>query len=83
MATKAKKNTDGNSEVTKWPYGKNNYIVFALALLVIILGFYTLSTGSITLAPILLVLGYCVLLPIALIIKANPEEDRSPQADQS
>ncbi len=83
MATKAKKNANGNGEETKWPYGKKNYIVFALALLVIIVGFYTLSTGSITLAPILLVLGYCVLLPIALIIKGKPEEDDSPQANQS
>ena len=83
MATKAKKSTNGDGEETKWPYGKKNYIVFALALLVILVGFYTLSTGSITLAPILLVLGYCVLLPIALIIKGKPEEDESPQTDQS
>jgi len=29
------------------------------------------------------VLGYCVLLPIALIIKGKPEEDDSPQPKQS
>lgn len=74
MAVKAKKSDTVDNE-GKWPYGKNNYIVFAIALLVIIIGFITLGQGSITLAPILLVLGYCVLLPIALMIKGKPEEE--------
>ena len=82
MATKTKKTTNGPGEEAKWPYGKKNYIVFAAALIVIIIGFYTLSTGSITLAPILLVLGYCVLLPVALIIKDKPEEGDSAQPGQ-
>ena len=82
MATKAKKTGQGNSEETRWPYGKKNYIIFAAALIVIIIGFWTLSTGSITLAPILLVVGYCVLLPVALIIKDKPEEDDSAQPEQ-
>jgi uncharacterized membrane protein HdeD (DUF308 family) len=83
MATKAKKTASNSNDEVKWPYGKRNYIVLALALIVIILGFITLAQGSITLAPILLVVGYCVLLPIALIIKGKPEEDETPQADQS
>jgi uncharacterized membrane protein HdeD (DUF308 family) len=84
MATKTKKTANSNSnDEVKWPYGKKNYIFLALALIVIILGFITLAQGSITLAPILLVVGYCVLLPIALIIKGKPEEDEAPQADQS
>lgn len=73
MATKSKK-TDSVDNEAKWPYGKKNYIFFAIALAVIIIGFITLGQGSITLAPILLVLGYCVLLPIALMIKDNGKE---------
>lgn len=82
MATKAKKN-NGPGDESKWPYGKKNYLIFAAALIVIIVGFWTLAEGSITLAPILLVAGYCVLLPIALIIKDKPEESDSTQPDQS
>ena len=53
----------------KWPFGTKNYLVFALGLLSIILGYVFLSHGSITLAPILLVLGYCVIIPVAIMIK--------------
>lgn len=53
----------------KWPFGRKNYILFGLALAVIVLGFFFLSTGDITLAPILLVAGYCVLVPWAILAK--------------
>jgi len=49
-------------------FGIKNYVLGAAGLLSIILGFLSLSRGSITLAPILLVLGYCVIVPIALLI---------------
>jgi hypothetical protein len=42
---------------------------FALALAVIVIGYLTLAAGSITLAPILLVLGYCVLVPVAIVFR--------------
>ena len=58
----------------KWPFGPKNYILFAVALVVIIVGYISLGQGSITLAPILLILGYCVLVPLAIWIKGKPEE---------
>jgi hypothetical protein len=51
------------------PFGKSNVILFALGILAVILGFVTLASGSETLAPILLVLGYCVIIPISIIWK--------------
>lgn len=77
MATKAKKKEEVSEEAVKWPFGPRNYIVFGAALVSIILGYIALGKGSITLAPILLVFGYCVLVPIALIIKGRPEEDQA------
>ena len=47
-------------------FGTRNYAALGIALACILLGFYLLSTGSITAAPILLVLGYCVLIPYGL-----------------
>lgn len=73
MAEKTKKNNLIDDEF-EWPFGKKNYLVLALAIVVIVIGYITLSQGSITLAPILLVLGYCVLIPIALIIRGRDEE---------
>ncbi len=73
MAVKTKKPAKESQDQVKWPFGKRNYLVFALALVVIIIGYITLGQGSITLAPILLVLGYCVLIPVALIIRGRPK----------
>jgi len=68
-ATKAR----ATEEEIRWPFGPRNYLVFALALVVIIVGYITLGSGSMTLAPFLLVVGYCVLIPVAILIKGKPE----------
>ncbi len=65
----------------RWPFGTRNYIMLAVALVVIIIGYIALGQGSITLAPILLVIGYCVLVPIALIIK-DPSRRPDPAPEE-
>ncbi|MCH8027080.1 MAG: hypothetical protein IID63_03040 [candidate division Zixibacteria bacterium] len=82
MAAKLKKKQNNNSEEFKWPFGRRNYMFFGAAMLSIILGYIALGQGSITLAPILLVLGYCVLVPVSLIIKGDPDQDESEIADR-
>jgi hypothetical protein len=52
--------------------------LFAIGIFVIVIGYITLGYGSITLAPILLVLGYCVIIPIAIIINGGREKPREP-----
>ena len=47
-------------------FGPKNYIVLGGALVSLVLGYWLLSRGSTTLAPVLLVLGYCVLFPVGL-----------------
>jgi hypothetical protein len=42
-------------------------LFWGIALLTIVAGFFDLSRGGITIGPILLVLGYCVLVPIAIL----------------
>jgi hypothetical protein len=51
------------------PFGKKNYLIFGLAAVVILAGYIALSKGSITLAPILLLLGYLVLIPMGILAK--------------
>ncbi|MEO0085153.1 MAG: hypothetical protein ABIK37_00840 [candidate division WOR-3 bacterium] len=48
---------------------KKNYIIMGIGLATIVAGFISLSAGSITLAPLLLVIGYCVLIPLGLLLK--------------
>ncbi len=45
-----------------------NYAAFALGLISIVVGYVLLDRGSVTAAPLLLVLGYAVLLPVALVL---------------
>ena len=74
MANKSKK-TNESAQSTQWPFGKKNYILFAIALVVIVVGFITLGQGSMTIAPILLVLGYCVMIPWAILSKGKREPE--------
>jgi hypothetical protein len=61
-------------EKTSLPFGPKNYLLMGAALVVIIIGYFSLSSGSITLAPILLVLGYCVLFPLGIIWGGSREK---------
>ena len=51
------------------PFGKKNFIIFGVAAVVILAGYVALSKGSITLAPILLLAGYLVLIPWGILAK--------------
>jgi hypothetical protein len=65
----------------KWPFGKKNYMWFGIAVVVMILGYVALGMGSETLAPFLLVIAYCVLVPVAIMVKDEPKSDgeQSPE----
>ena len=60
-----------------WSFGKVNYQLFGISLLIIVIGYLLMATGetnsiqSIKLAPILLDIGYCVILPISIIYKSK------------
>ena len=60
-----------------WSFGKTNYLIFLGGLLLIVFGYIIMAMGevdsfqSITLAPIMLFLGYVVAIPIALIYRTK------------
>ena len=47
-------------------FGPRNYVLLIAAVISLVLGYWLLSRGSTGVAPILLVLGYCVLFPLGL-----------------
>ena len=47
-------------------YGPRNFVLLGTAACCVALGYLLLARGSTTAAPILLVLGYCVLFPVGL-----------------
>ena len=50
-----------------------NSLLLVLALCVLGIGYVALSRGSTTLAPVLLVLGYCVFVPASLLLRGRVE----------
>jgi len=54
-------------------WGLQNSLLLGIALLVLGFGYVELSRGSTTLAPVLLVLGYCVLVPASLLLRGRVE----------
>ena len=53
---------------SRMPLSPRNMIVIGAALLAIGAGYMVLSAGSPSAAAVLLVLGYCVLLPLGIVI---------------
>jgi hypothetical protein len=62
------------------PFTHKNRMLFAVGLAAIVLGYLALSVPpadgflSLTLAPLLLVIGYCVLIPLALLAKEDRDQ---------
>jgi xanthine/uracil permease len=55
-------------------FGRNNYLFLGIGIFLVIVGFIFLGTGDITIAPILLVLGYCVAIPIGILLQPKKDE---------
>lgn len=61
--------TGGAKTENSLPFQRKNYILFGVGIFAILLGYLFLSRDSITLAPLLLVAGYCVIIPLAIALK--------------
>ncbi len=63
---------------------KKSIIAFAAGVVLIGLGFERLAAGSMTLAPFLLVLGYCVAIPVAIMLRDTGDgSDTAEMASES
>jgi hypothetical protein len=77
--------------VVALPFNKSNYQILGGGLLCIILGYIALAqepwngTMPLVVAPILLVLGYCVLIPIGILFRrrTSSEEPAQPLEQRS
>lgn len=63
----------------KFYWNKTNSIIFAAGIISIIIGYIFLARESLTLAPILLVLGYAVLIPVSLVYKGWLKKEENSQ----
>ena len=73
MSTDKKQNN--LSLFDSWAFGKLNYILFSIGLALVIFGYIFMASGdvnsfqSLTLAPVMLFLGYIVVIPISLVYR--------------
>ena len=64
-----------NRLFSSWSFSKINYQLFFAGLFVIILGYVLMATGetesvqAIKVSPIVLIIGYCILIPLAILYK--------------
>lgn len=58
-----------------WAFSTRNYILFGIGLALVIIGYFVMAAGevnsfqSLTLAPIMLFVGYIIFIPAALIYR--------------
>lgn len=60
-----------------WAFKRINYIIFFIGVLFIVFGYIVMATGtvnsfqSLTLAPIMLFIGYIIIIPTSLIYRGK------------
>jgi hypothetical protein len=54
-------------------WGRLNSLLMAAGLAILVAGYLLLSKGDISLAPVLLVLGYVVLVPASLLVRGKAQ----------
>ena len=75
---------EGNKETKHWlselPFSKTNYLLFIAGLFVIVLGYILMGSGelnsaqSLTVSPIVLLIGYLVIIPVAIMFKKSDKD---------
>lgn len=87
--TNRRPTTRGRRKILKgktMPFTRKNYLLFFIGLVVIFIGYIALSRPpasnfwSLTVAPILLVVGYCVIIPIAIMLKSGGDSQEKEKS---
>ena len=69
------KSNDSSSLFESWTFSRTNYILFVSGLVLIIIGYIIMGNGnvdsfqSLTIAPLMLFIGYIILIPSAIIYR--------------
>ena len=86
MAKTEKKNIKKPANAGILPLERENFIIMGVGLIIIILGYIALSENKVegfmplVVAPILLVLGYCVIIPFGIMYR---KKDKSASAQDA
>lgn len=77
----------GTSKTSHWlselPFSKVNYGLFLLGIFVIALGYFLMATGdlnstqSLSVSPVVLLIGYLVIIPFAIMYRGSEKKTDS------
>jgi H+/gluconate symporter-like permease len=76
------------SEEKFLPFKRQNYIIFSVGIFLIILGYFALAQGpydsfsSLSVAPVLLVIGYCIVIPFAILYRGGKTESAETSTEK-
>ena len=79
--TESRSSSKKKVQVESLPFTKTNYQILGLGLLVIALGYVALAqqpwdgTMPLVIAPILLVIGYCIVIPVGILYRKKNLQD--------
>ena len=57
----------------EWPFNKTNYTLFGIGIIAIVIGYFIISFNEVDsiestkIGPLMLFLGYCVIIPVSII----------------
>ena len=75
------KDSDSNTSLFEsWDFSTPNYVLFGIGLALIIVGYFVMAAGevnsfqSLTIAPIMLFVGYIIVIPAGLIYREKSSD---------
>ena len=81
MSNKIKnENTENEKFPTSWIFTNTNYLIFLIGFLMILAGYIIMANGevysnqSLIISPLMLFIGYIILIPFALLYKKKEKD---------
>ncbi|MGH2576087.1 MAG: DUF3098 domain-containing protein, partial [Ignavibacteria bacterium] len=84
--TKSKKVQSKQKKEISFPFEKDNFIIIGVGIALIVIGYILMAENSVdgflptVISPILLVLGYCVIIPYGILKRAKKPAALKPES---
>jgi ABC-type Fe3+ transport system permease subunit len=88
-ASKVKKAQGKAKKEISFPFERSNYIIIGIGIVVLVLGYILMAEDTVdgfwamVVSPILLVLGYCVIIPYGIMKKSKTERQNQPEITEN
>ena len=86
--SKIKKPASRQKKEITFPFEKQNFVIIGAGIVVLIIGYFLMSQNSVdgflptVVAPIVLIIGYCVIIPYGILKKPARVDQINPADDQ-